>query len=250
MTQDLSSESVDRQGCMAAVDLVSFDVRRSARQRRVWACRSASLVRATLRFAFPAVRGLVARRRTHYAHCVRCVQTAATSQSLKRAARAATSPVLLGAPEAHYGLPTRAFAGEVVVFAPKTSARAARRAVPGRGDLWGGEERSAGVGARSALRDLIRRGCLSAAPAGRVASSATRPRRDAVRPDMEQSPADCSVPGARPCACKRKGRSGVGAKRRPHQREPLSGTARRAAPNCRRRRTLVYGSDSREPEIQ
>ncbi|MGL6108699.1 MAG: hypothetical protein ACRC2B_01230, partial [Rubrivivax sp.] len=67
---------------------------------------------------------------------------------MKRAARAATSPLLLGAPEAHYGLPARAFAGHMVVFSPKTSARAARRAVPGRGDLWGGEERSTGVGAR------------------------------------------------------------------------------------------------------
>ena len=86
-------------------------------------------MRATLRFAFPAVRGLVARRRTHFAHCVHCVQTAATSQSLKRAARAATSPVLLGAPEAHYGLPTRAFAETAEVFGRNT----ARRATPNYG---------------------------------------------------------------------------------------------------------------------
>jgi hypothetical protein len=176
----------------------------STRQRRVRAGRSASLVRATLRFAFPAVRGLVARRRTHFAHCVRFVQTAATSQSLKRAARAATSPLLLGAPEARHVLPTRAFAGHVVVFSPRTSARAARRAVPGRRDLWGGEERSTGVGARSALRALTRRICLNEAHAVRVVSYATRAQGEY--------------------------RSEVGAKRRPHhQREPLPGTARRVA---------------------
>ena len=129
----------------------------------------------------------------------------------------------------------KARVGKVVVFATKTFARAARRAVPGRGDLWGGEEvssdtngpgdrwclangraswpgaackASAEVGVRSALRDLTRRGCLGAAPEGRVASSATRPRREH--------------------------RSEAGAKRKPHQRGPLSGTARRAALNHQR----------------
>ena len=213
---------------IAVAGIGSLDIQLPPRQRRVRAGRSSSLVRAALRFACPAVRGLVARRRTYFAHCVRCIQTAATRQSLKRAARAATSPGLagragpagpavrkaqtvhrtvcvrahlLGAPEARHVLHTPAFADSAVVFGRNTTQRAARRAVPGRGDLWGGEERSAEVGARSAIRDLTRRGCLSAAPEGRVASSATRPWRDAVRPDMEQSPADCSVPRARPCAC-------------------------------------------------
>jgi len=41
----------------------------------------------------------------------------------------------------------------IVVFADKYLGRAARRAVPGGGDLWGDEKRSAGVGARTrALR--------------------------------------------------------------------------------------------------
>jgi len=210
MTKTLSFES-------AVVDLGSSIVQRPARQSRARSGRSASLVRAALRFAFPVVLGLVARRRTHFAHCVRFVQTTATSQSLKRAARAATSPPLLGAPEARHGLPIRAFADKAVVFAQKTCARAARRAVPGRGDLWGGEERSTGVGAHRALRDLTRRICLNEAHLVRVVSYATRP------------------PGEY--------RSEVGAKRRPHQREPLSGTARRASQTLRS--DAKYQADNR-----
>jgi len=53
--------------------------------------------RPPLREGSAAVLGLVARRETHFAHCVRCARTIATSQSTKRAARAATSPALLGA---------------------------------------------------------------------------------------------------------------------------------------------------------
>jgi hypothetical protein len=80
-----------------------------------------------------------------------------------------------------------------------------RRAVPGGGDLCGGEKRRPGVGARSALRKLTRGSCPRAATAGRVASSAARPRAEH--------------------------RSGVGAQRRPPHHEPLPGTARRDAPN-------------------
>src|SRR5437762_12588931 len=71
---------------------------------------------------------------------------AATSQLLMRAARAATSPVLLGASEARRNLPARAFAHTLVVFVGRTpkpmdfAARAARwarfgwrRAAQGRG---------------------------------------------------------------------------------------------------------------------
>jgi hypothetical protein len=70
-------------------------------------------------------------------------------------ARAATSPVLLGASHARRALPGCAFVEVWFVFVAKINAPASRQAVPGGGDLWGGEERRFGVGARSALRDLI-----------------------------------------------------------------------------------------------
>jgi hypothetical protein len=54
------------------------------------------------------------RRRTHSATCGRYVRTASTSQKTKRAARAATSPVLLGTSEARLRLPGRAFAEPAV----------------------------------------------------------------------------------------------------------------------------------------
>ena len=78
-----------------------------------------------------------------------------------------------------------------------------RRAVPGSGAVCVGEKRRHAVGARSALCKLTRRGCLSAAPTGRVASSATRPLAEH--------------------------RSAVGAQRRPTQPAPLPGSARRDA---------------------
>jgi hypothetical protein len=43
------------------------------------------------------------------------------------------------------------------------------------GDFWGAEERSPEVGAPSALASHFGRGCLIAAPTGRVVSSAARP---------------------------------------------------------------------------
>ena len=78
-----------------------------------------------------------------------------------------------------------------------------RQAVPGGGDLWGGEERRSWVGTRSALRNLTRRVCLNAANAVSVVSYATRPKGEH--------------------------RSGVGAKRRPLHHEPLPGSACRDA---------------------
>ena len=143
------------------------------------------------------------RRRTHFARCARCVQTAATSQMTTRAAREATSPALLGAPEARPVLPERAFAEARSVLGTNTQAAASRQAVPGGGDFCGDEKRRPGVGARSALRCLTRRGCLNAVSAANEVSSAARPQ-------AEQ-------------------RSGVGAKRRPPQHEPPLGTACRDA---------------------
>ena len=49
--------------------------------------------------------------------------------------------------------PTHGFAGTTVPLSSNTTSAAARRAVPGGGDLWGGEKRSSAVGARErALR--------------------------------------------------------------------------------------------------
>jgi hypothetical protein len=95
-----------------------------------------------------------------------------------------------------------------------------RRAVPGGGDLCGGEKRRPGVGARSALRKLTRGSCPSAATEGRVASSAARPRAEH--------------------------RSAVGAARRPPQHEPLPGTARRDAPTEASRTSKTSAADSGE----
>jgi len=49
------------------------------------------------------------------------------------------------------------------VFATKTTTVAARQVVPAGGDFCGGEERSLGVGARSAHPKLTRRTCLNVA---------------------------------------------------------------------------------------
>jgi hypothetical protein len=168
------------------------------------------------------------RRSTHCAHCVRSVQTIATGQITKRAARAATSPGLagragrgrpavrkaqavprtacvpahlLGAAQARRGLSAHAFAVAFVLLHPREEP--ARRAVPAGGDLWSDEDRRPGVGARSALRRLTRRNCLSATNEVSEASSATRPLAE--------------------------NRSAVGAVRRPRNHEPQAGTAWRDA---------------------
>jgi hypothetical protein len=60
-------------------------------------------------------------------------------------------PPLLGASEAHRGLPGPGFAAALVVVGENNRATASRQAAPGRGDFCGDEEHSAGVGARSAL---------------------------------------------------------------------------------------------------
>ncbi len=167
----------------------------------------AALRRGGLRCAATALRcsGSWPRRRTHYAHCVSSVQTTATGQPTKRAARAATSPVLLGAPQARCRLAGRALADTGFGFPPNRPAGGARQAVCGGGDFWGGEERRGGVGARSALRPPTRRACLNAANKVSAVSCAPRPRSEH--------------------------RSGVGAKRRPPQQEPTPHTACRAAPD-------------------
>ena len=160
------------------------------------------------------------RRRTHCVRCAHSVQTAATSQMTIRASRGATGAALLGAPEARSSLPGRAFAGALELIVPGNTSAAARQAVPGGGDFCGGEERRTSVGARSALRELTRRSCLSGESAANAASSATR--------------------------LKTEHRSGVGAQRRPPQHEPPAGTARRAAQEPRRRGHLGTTAKGRD----
>ncbi len=112
-------------------------------------------------------------------------------------ARAAASPVLLGAPQARRGLSEHALA---VAFAlGNEREEPSRRAVPAGGDLLSDEDRRPGVGARSALRELTRRNCLSVTNEVNEASSATRPLAE--------------------------NRSAVGVKRRPRNHEPSAGTA-------------------------
>ncbi len=175
-------------------------------------------------------------RRTRFVRCAHCTQTAATSQITTRAAREATSPGLagragpggpavrqaqtvlrtvcvrahlLGAPEARSSLPARAFSAESLLVRRKAALVPERWAAPGGGDFCGDEERRFEVGARSALRQLTCRSCLSAVSAANVASSAARPRTEH--------------------------RSAVDAQHRPPQHEPPPGAARRDARTSPRR---------------
>ena len=140
------------------------------------------------------------------------------SQSTRRAARAGHGPC---APRRLTGAsrPARArLCGNARGVQGKTTKTpTSRQAVPGRGDFCGDEERSAGVGARSALRPHACRICLSAARQ-RVASYAARPRGEH--------------------------RSGVGPTGRPPQHEPLAGAAWRDALNTARERPLAKDSNA------
>ena len=178
------------------------------------------------------VLGLAACRRTHFACSAALHSNRRRQVSLRSALRArATRPVLLSASEAPSGLSGHAFAEAFWVFAGRANAAmftgralalrgkpstvAARQEVPGRGDFWGGEERSPEVGRACAHQYLTRRGCLSAMSAANVASSAA--------PTSGRAP-------------QRSRRT-----RRPPQHEPLLGTACRAAQTVRMRSTEKDG---------
>jgi len=176
------------------------------------------------------------RRRTHCAPYGRCVRTASTNQTTMRAARAATNPALLGTSEARLRLPGRAFAEPRVACGAMRTIGGLRGGRCPRGAISVATRRRAGTQAVqwtacalratgpegpvrparpapgsarvSALRELTCRGCLNAATAGRVVSSAARPR------------------------CEH--RSEVGLKGRPPQHEPPAGSACRDAPNQHR----------------
>jgi hypothetical protein len=64
----------------------------------------------------PPLLGLMACRITHSARFARCVRTDAANQWLKRAARAAMSPAVLGDSYARRRLPARSFAAPAVTF--------------------------------------------------------------------------------------------------------------------------------------
>ena len=132
--------------------------------------------------------------------------------------RAATRPALLGAPQARLSLSGHPFAVAFVVRHAREEP--SRQAVPAGGDLRGDEKRSSGVGARSALRRLARRSCLSVVSEANAASSATRLRSEH--------------------------RSAVGAQRPPPGHEPSAGTAWRdskAPLTCGESRAAIKRSD-------
>lgn len=144
------------------------------------------------------------RRRTHSATCGRCVRTASTSQTTLRAARAATSPALLGTSEARLRLPGRAFAEPVVARGLRRTGGGLRGRRCPLGAISGATRSAAPGSARaSALRSLTCRGCLNAATAGSGVSSAARPWSEH--------------------------RSGVGLQGRPPRHEPPAGSACRDA---------------------
>ena len=195
---------------------------RSAWQSRARAGRDASLRRSAAPTT-PAVLGPMASSPTHCANCVRSVQTVATKSVHE--ARCARWPWALRSSAPHRRIVTcpARLCGSARGVRPRTNpATTSRRAAPGRGDLCGDEERSARVGARSALRDLTRRYCLSVAPATARSELSARPRHEH--------------------------RSGVGAKRRPPQHEPLAGAAWRDAPNHRKSGPSSTAAMSRMPQ--
>ena len=180
--------------------------------------RQARRVHRTFHVRAPCI-GPLARRSTRCAHFVRCTQTLATSQSTKRAARAAESPALPGASHARRQPPGRGFAEPVVASdASKLSVATVLSLSPPTtgGGLRGGRHPVAAIGgatssagpraarAQRVLRRLTRRACLSGVSAANAASCATRPR-----PAQQRA---------------------VGAQRRPLPHEPPPSAARRDAP--------------------
>ena len=99
------------------------------------------------------------------------------------------------------------------------STPALRLAVPGGGDLCGGEEHSAGVGARSALRPLACRSCLSAESEANEASCPGAARIRASQRSRRAAPTDEPLArgGYRPPCLPRKLRATT-APREPQQR--------------------------------
>ena len=193
-------------GCMLAAGEIqsAFFTRWSTRQSCARACCGASL--RWSRCASTSLRYSLSRphRGTRCVRFALSVRTTAMRMMTKCATRTAVKAPLLGAAEARRGPLGRSFAERwFVFFRQKTNNPLSRESVPGGGDFCGGEERRAGVGARSALRKLTHCGCPSVESEANKASSAVRPRTEH--------------------------RSAVAAKRRPPQHEPPPGTDSRDA---------------------
>jgi hypothetical protein len=193
------------------------------------ACGQAAALRwSGLRFAPTALRCSVSRPPTpNSLRSLRSLRSNNVDESVHEA-RCARGPQALrfSAPqEARRSLPASPFADVPGVSAPKSTTGLARRAVCLAGSLSGAEERSAVVGARSALRELTRRRCLNAVSAANEVSSAPRPWGEHRR--------------------------GVVAKRRPPLRELARQTACRAAPpafaNSRARMSATGREQTRRP---
>ncbi len=175
-----------------------------ARQRRAGAGGSARRRRSALRTDCPAMLAALARGRTRYVRFALCTQTAATSQSTMRAARAARTAALLGASHAYCRQPQRTFAQPAAVLRRPTKNRWLRGGRYPAGAISVAVRSAGSRSARaSALRHLTRRVCLSAESEANAASSATRPRPEH--------------------------RNAVDAQHRPPQHEPPTGAARRDA---------------------
>ena len=133
--------------------------------------------RSPLRVDCTALLGPGSRRRTHCAHFVRCVQTAAASQMTRRAGARRPRPCAarrhpnraqrssLAAKSTGFGVRCQHLRRVCKVGFGQAAAR-----------LWSAEKRRACGRARSALRHLTRRGCLNGMSAANAVSSATGPR--------------------------------------------------------------------------
>jgi hypothetical protein len=204
--------------CSLLRSLSHADSRERRREQRcVRAGRGAPLRRSSLRADCPVVLVLVARRPTHFAHCVRAVQTGGDESVHDRAARVATSPALRGASMSRRGLPARTFAATAAVFSTNKHGGGLRGRRCPVGAIWVATS-SAGPGsarAQHALRQLTRRNCLNAESAASEVSFAARPW-------TEQ-------------------RSAVDAQRRPPPYEPPPGSACRDTLSLEHRPTTAMG---------
>ena len=153
----------------------------------------------------PVLLGLLACRITHSARFARCVRTDAASQLLKRAARVAKSPAVLGASYARRRPPARSFAAPKVV-GPSNTTTGSRR------------DRGHPAGAIS--------GSASSAAPGRGAHAVRASTSDSrilfERRERSSRSELCALARA-------KQRSAVGAQRRPTRHEPLAGAPWRDA---------------------
>jgi hypothetical protein len=187
---------------LCCLSTAGFGMHQFARQSHSRAGPSAQMRRPPLRSGCPALLGFVAVAELAPLPLVVILKHAATSQSTKRAARAATNPAMLGAADARWALPGCGFVEPSAHYAGalRTSCLSGRRwdrcgLTIGRG----GEERSFGLGERSELREHTCR-CMF------ERSEQSERSEFSGRAQSEH-------------------RSGVAAKRRPPRREPTAGTA-------------------------